>query len=88
MAYGCSCTAVTVSWNFAVDFYGQTTLDFPLSFPIGKEMLIRKHLSYVFPLGLTTATLSLISATMFFCETSFTKQWNQVKPMAVGNHQK
>lgn len=60
----CSCTAVTASWNFAVDFYGQTTLDFPLSFPIGKEMLIRKRFSYVFPLGITTATLSLISAAM------------------------
>ncbi|XP_021545880.2 uncharacterized protein LOC110580198 [Neomonachus schauinslandi] len=79
-----SCTTITVSWNFAVDFYGQTTLDFPLSFPIGKEILIRKHFSYVFPLGLTTATVSLISAAMFFCETFSIKQWSQVKPMVVG----
>ncbi|XP_042782766.1 uncharacterized protein LOC122212857 [Panthera leo] len=79
----CSCTAITVSWNFAVDFYGQTTLDFPLSFPIGKEMLIRKRFSYVFPLGITTATLSLISAAMFFCGTFSTKQRSKVKPMTV-----
>lgn len=80
----CSCTMITVSWNFAVDFYGQTTLDFPLRFPIGKEMLIRKHFSYVFPLGITTSTLSLISATMFFCETFSIKQWGKVKPVTVG----
>ncbi|XP_004401203.1 PREDICTED: uncharacterized protein LOC101364394 [Odobenus rosmarus divergens] len=84
LVFSSSCTMITVSWNFTADFYGQTTLDFPLSFPIGKEMLIRKRFSYVFPLGLITATLSLISAAMFFCEIFSIKQWSQVKPMAVG----
>ncbi|XP_047572987.1 uncharacterized protein LOC125092636 [Lutra lutra] len=83
LVFSSSCTMITVSWNFAVDFYGQSTLEFPLSFPIGKAMLIRKHFSYVFPLGVTTATLSLLSAAMFFCETFSMKQWSQVKPMAV-----
>ncbi|XP_004440819.1 PREDICTED: uncharacterized protein LOC101403715 [Ceratotherium simum simum] len=83
-----SCTMVTVSWNFTVDFYGETTLDFPLSFPVEKEMLRKKHLSYVFPLGIVTATLSLTSAAMFFCETRSLKHWNREKPMAVAEHSK
>ncbi|XP_062941256.1 uncharacterized protein LOC134368949 [Cynocephalus volans] len=57
--FSCVCTAGTVTWNFAVDFYGQTTLDFPLSFPVEKESLTKKHFTYVFPLGIITATLSL-----------------------------
>lgn len=88
LVFSSSCTMITVSWNFAVDFYGETTLDFPPSFPTGKETLIRKHFSYVFPLGLTTGTLSLISAAMFFCETFSVKHWSQVKPMVVGKHPK
>ncbi|XP_008592043.1 PREDICTED: uncharacterized protein LOC103609515 [Galeopterus variegatus] len=79
----CVCTAGTVTWNFAVDFYGETTLDFPLSFPVEKESLTKKHFSYVFPLGIITATLSLVSASLFCCEARLTKQLNQVKPMAV-----
>ncbi|CAD7681746.1 unnamed protein product [Nyctereutes procyonoides] len=72
----CSYTAITVSWNFAVDFYGQTTPDFPLSFPTRKEMLRRKCF-YMFPLGLTAATLSLITAAVFFCEIFSVEQWSQ-----------
>uniref|UniRef100_F6PND9 Uncharacterized protein n=1 Tax=Equus caballus TaxID=9796 RepID=F6PND9_HORSE len=79
-----SCTTITVSWNFAMDFYGKTTFTFPPSFPIKKEMLRKKRFTYMFPLGITTAILSLISATMFFCEMCSLKHWNQVKPMAAG----
>ncbi|XP_037677999.1 uncharacterized protein LOC119523305, partial [Choloepus didactylus] len=61
----CACTVATVSWNFAVDFFGQTTLNFPQNFPIDKDILMRKCLSYVFPLGIMTAFLSLIGSTMF-----------------------
>ncbi|KAI5146867.1 Mitochondrial-Processing Peptidase Subunit Beta [Manis pentadactyla] len=72
-------TAVTM--NFYVDFYGQTTLDFPPSFPVKKEMLVRKRFTYVFPLGITTAVLSLISATLFFYDTCSIKWSNRVNAM-------
>nr|XP_058147460.1 uncharacterized protein LOC131277209 [Dasypus novemcinctus] len=76
-----TCTLTTVSWNFAVDFLGQTTLNFPENFPVDKEILTRKHLSYVFPLGITTVIVSLISSAMFLCEKYLIKRQNQVKPM-------
>jgi hypothetical protein len=75
------CTVAAVSWNYAVDFYGQTTLEFPGTFPVTKEALIKKHLSHVFPLGMVAATFSLISAVMFMSEIYAMKQGNQVKPM-------
>ncbi|XP_037677997.1 uncharacterized protein LOC119523302 [Choloepus didactylus] len=79
----CACTVGTVSWNFAVDFLGQTTLNFPQNFPIAKEILRKKRLSYVFPLGITTASLSLISSAMFFWENYLPKRQNEVEPMTV-----
>ncbi|XP_006195275.1 uncharacterized protein LOC105094111 [Camelus dromedarius] len=81
----CSCTMISVSWNFTVEFYGETTLDFPITFPVEREMLTKKHFSYVFPLGITTTVLSLLSATMFSCETCPVKRWTLVKPLGVAN---
>ncbi|XP_072812813.1 uncharacterized protein [Vicugna pacos] len=84
----CSCTMITVSWNFTVEFYGETILDFPITFSIKREMLTKKCFSYTFPLGITTTILSLLSATMFSCETCPVKQWTLVKPLAVVNYRK
>nr|XP_045368342.1 uncharacterized protein LOC105064538 [Camelus bactrianus] len=84
----CSCTMITVSWNFTVEFYGETILDFPITFSIKREMLTKKCFSYMFPLGITTTILSLLSATMFSCETCPLKQWTLVKPLAVANYDK
>uniref|UniRef100_G1U3M7 Uncharacterized protein n=1 Tax=Oryctolagus cuniculus TaxID=9986 RepID=G1U3M7_RABIT len=84
----CGCTFTVVIWNFIVDFYGQSTLDFPLTFPVDKEILIRKHFSYVFPAGISTATLSLVSATMFLCELCLAERRNRVKPLPVDDHSK
>jgi hypothetical protein len=75
-----------VIWNYAVDFYGQTTLDFPGTFPVTKEALIKKHLSHVFPLGMLTATFSLISAVMFMSEIYAMKQGNRVKPVVLAKY--
>lgn len=84
----CVCTFTVVIWNFTVDFYGQSTLDFPLNFPVDKEILIRKHFSFVFPVGISTATLSLISAIMFLCELCLAERRNRVKPLPVDDHSK
>ncbi|XP_031232461.1 uncharacterized protein LOC116095078 [Mastomys coucha] len=62
------CTIISVTWNHVVDLYGKTTLDFPPTFPVKKEDLIKKHSTYVFPIGLLTATLSLFGAIMFLFE--------------------
>nr|XP_020006870.1 uncharacterized protein LOC109674282 [Castor canadensis] len=78
-----ACTVGAVSWNYSVDFYGHTTLDFPDSFPIKKEALTKKHFSHVFPLGILTSSLSLFIAIMFLYEACSLKQWNKVQPMAV-----
>uniref|UniRef100_A0A8C6GQ92 Uncharacterized protein n=1 Tax=Mus spicilegus TaxID=10103 RepID=A0A8C6GQ92_MUSSI len=37
------CTIISVTWNHVVDLYGNTTLDFPPTFPVKKEALIKKH---------------------------------------------
>lgn len=58
-------TLITVNWNFYVDFYGQNTLKFPVNFPVTSEMVNKKHVSYVFLLGIVTSILSLISAIIF-----------------------
>ncbi|XP_020007520.2 uncharacterized protein, partial [Castor canadensis] len=81
-----ACTMGAVIWNYAVDFYGQTTLDFPGTFPVTKEALIKKHLSHVFPLGMLTATFSLISAVMFMSEIYAMKQGNRVKPVVLAKY--
>ncbi|XP_021115075.1 uncharacterized protein LOC101723451 [Heterocephalus glaber] len=65
--------ALAVSWNYAMDISGQSTLDFPLEFTVGKETVTKKHFSYVFPLGIVTATLSLLSGILCFGPMSFTK---------------
>ncbi|XP_001065393.2 uncharacterized protein Samt2 [Rattus norvegicus] len=62
------CTIISVTWNHVVDFYGITTLDFPPTFPVKKEALIKKHSTHVFPLGLLTTTLSLFGVIMFLFE--------------------
>ncbi|XP_050997714.1 uncharacterized protein LOC127185189 [Acomys russatus] len=59
---------VSVSWNHAVDFYGQTTIDFPPDFPVKKEALRSKHFTAVFPAGVLTATMSLFGVIMFLSE--------------------
>ena len=80
---GCACAAVTVSWNFAADFYGQTALDFPITFPLEREMVTKKHLSYVFPLGTTTSILLLVTALLFSCERCSVKPPKRVNPLTV-----
>ncbi|XP_028719107.2 uncharacterized protein LOC114688747 [Peromyscus leucopus] len=62
------CTALSVTWNHVVDLYGKTTLDFPPTFPVRKEDLIKKHHTHVFPIGILTATLSLFAMIMFLFE--------------------
>ncbi|XP_008771364.1 uncharacterized protein Samt2l2 [Rattus norvegicus] len=62
------CTIISVTWNHVVDLYGKTTLDFPPNFPVKKEALIKKHSTYVFPIGLLTTTLSLFGVIMFLFE--------------------
>uniref|UniRef100_A0A8C6MP74 Uncharacterized protein n=1 Tax=Mus spicilegus TaxID=10103 RepID=A0A8C6MP74_MUSSI len=77
MCYKCSviililsslCTIISVTWNHVVDLYGNTTLDFPPTFPVKKEALIKKHSTHVFPMGLITTTLSLFGVIMFLYE--------------------
>ncbi|XP_027289742.1 uncharacterized protein LOC100755453, partial [Cricetulus griseus] len=72
-------TFVSVSWNYMVDLYGQTTLDFPPDFPVKKEAMIRKHFTPIFPLGVLTTTMSLFGMTMFFSEVHRLKLQNQLK---------
>ncbi|KAF6390417.1 hypothetical protein mRhiFer1_007973 [Rhinolophus ferrumequinum] len=77
------CTLITVCWNFYVDFYGRNTLEFPVNFPVQREMTNKKHISYVLPLGVITSILSLTSAIIFSFDTCSFKQWAQVEPMVV-----
>ncbi|XP_027627340.1 uncharacterized protein LOC102495565 [Tupaia chinensis] len=81
LCLGSGCTVGTVSWNVIVDFHGETTLEFPLSFPIDKDVLKKKHLSYVLPLGILTGSMSLMSAGIFLYQTDYLVKLNQVKPM-------
>uniref|UniRef100_G3U4Z5 Uncharacterized protein n=1 Tax=Loxodonta africana TaxID=9785 RepID=G3U4Z5_LOXAF len=62
------CTLSAVIWNFSADFSGETTFDFPESFPIKKEALIREEGSYILPLGIITAAMSFVSALSFLFE--------------------
>lgn len=59
---GCGWTFFIMIRNFTVEFYGQTTIDFPPNFPVGREMVKQNHVCYVFPIGITTAIFSLLSA--------------------------
>nr|XP_042125166.1 uncharacterized protein LOC121825722 [Peromyscus maniculatus bairdii] len=61
MSLNIICTVLAVSGNYVVDIYGKSTLDFPAMFPIRKHDLVRKRKTHVFPLGMLTAVLSLIS---------------------------
>lgn len=79
--FSSGCTLLTVIWNFTAEFYGQSTFDFPPNFPVGIEMVKQKRMSYVFPVGITTSVLSLISAIVFSCDISLLRQWVQVMPM-------
>ncbi|KAL1766625.1 rCG64250, partial [Sigmodon hispidus] len=62
------CTFISVTWNHLVDIYGTTTFDFPHTFPVRKEALIKKHCTHVFPIGIVTTVLSLFAAIMFLIE--------------------
>ncbi|XP_028638692.1 uncharacterized protein LOC114634197 [Grammomys surdaster] len=62
------CTIISVTWNHVVDLYGKTTLDFPPTFPVKKDALIKKYSTHVFPMGLLTITLSLFGVIMFLFE--------------------
>ncbi|XP_006256883.1 uncharacterized protein Samt2l3 [Rattus norvegicus] len=62
------CTIISVTWNHVVDLYGKSTLDFPPTFPVKKEALIKKHNTPVFPIGLLTTTLSLLGVFTFLIE--------------------
>ncbi|XP_010616010.1 uncharacterized protein LOC104857662 [Fukomys damarensis] len=73
------CVALAVSWNYAMDMYGHSTLDFPGEFAVDKEAVTKKHFSYVFPLGIVTATLSLLSGILSFGVLSFTQPKDQVR---------
>lgn len=73
------CTVLAVSWNLVVDIYGESTLDFPLTFPVRKEDLIRKYVTCVFPLGMLAAVLSIISIIMLFYEMALIKEKARVK---------
>ncbi|XP_073918400.1 uncharacterized protein [Castor canadensis] len=63
-------TMIAVTWNLAMEFYGQTTLEFPGNFPVTKEALRKKYLAYVFPLGMLTSTISLFVVTILVCKRS------------------
>ncbi|NP_001395803.1 spermatogenesis associated multipass transmembrane protein 3 [Rattus norvegicus] len=77
------CTFVSVSWNHIVDLYGQTTLDFPPSFPVKKDALIKKHYTAAFPIGVLTATMSLFGVIMFLFEMSSLKPQSEVEVQCV-----
>ena len=78
--FSCFCITLTTGWNFIVDIYGETTLEFPLDFPVGREMVKVKYISYVLPLGVISASLALVSALMFSYEWYSNIQWFQMKP--------
>lgn len=88
LLFNCFCITLTVSWNFSVDFYGQTTLEFPPNFPVDKHMLINKRISYVLPLGITVASLLIISAVIFFVDMCSIKPRYQVKLRSVAKYLK
>ncbi|EGV93070.1 hypothetical protein I79_000424 [Cricetulus griseus] len=74
------CTVLAVSWNHLADIYGESTLDFPPSFPVGKDDLIGKQKSHVFPLGMLTAVLSILSIIMLLYETWLIKPDTRIRP--------
>nr|XP_006250573.1 uncharacterized protein LOC102554799 [Rattus norvegicus] len=76
------CTVLAVSWNHVVDLYGESTLDFPPTFPVGKDDLLRKQKTHVFPLGMLTAVLSAISIIMLLYEMWLIRPKTRVKPVA------
>lgn len=83
LALSCFCITVTVGWNFIIDIYGETTLDFPPNFPVGRHMVKVKYISYVLPLGITSASLALVGALLFSYEWYSNIQWFQEKPTLV-----
>lgn len=68
MCVSCFRTFVSVSWNHDVGLYGQTIFDFPPTFPVEKDALIKKHYTAVLPVGALTATTSLFGVSMFLFE--------------------
>ncbi|KAF6072975.1 hypothetical protein HJG60_009995 [Phyllostomus discolor] len=83
LVLSCFCITLTISWNFIVDIYGETTLDFPPGFPVGKDMVEAQRVSYVLPLGITSASLALVSALLFSYDWYSNVQWCQEKPTLV-----
>ncbi|XP_012585691.1 PREDICTED: uncharacterized protein LOC105854138 [Condylura cristata] len=77
----CASTVSSVIWNFSVDTYGQSTLQFPRHFPVRTEMIVKRHFSYTLPLGITTGSISLVSASLFLSEFCYVKQTAQVRPL-------
>lgn len=63
-----ACTGSTVIMNFMTDFFGTTTLKFPIDFPVQSSMFIKKHFTYLVPLGLFNSSLSIMSSALFFHE--------------------
>ncbi|XP_006995839.2 uncharacterized protein LOC102928997 [Peromyscus maniculatus bairdii] len=78
-------TLVTVTLNYLVDMYGQTTLDFSPDFPVKMEDIIKKHCTKVFPMGVLTTTMSLFGVILFLCEMISLKVQSQVKAQYASN---
>ena len=74
LTFNIICTVLAVSWNHLVDIYGQSSLGFPLTFPVSKKDLIRKQQTHVLPLGMLTAVLSVVSIITLFYE-----MWSIIK---------
>lgn len=65
LSLSCFCLTLTVAWNFITELSGQTTLEFPPKFPVNKDMVHSKRISYVLPLGVLASIFSLISVMIF-----------------------
>lgn len=88
LSFSCFFTMVAVSWNFAVDFYGNDTLQFPPNFPVQTKMVKKKRVSYVLPLGITIVSLSAISTIIFFFHMCAAKPLGPLKPTVELTHLK
>lgn len=64
----CFCLTLTVGWNFIVDLFSHTTLKFPPEFPVSKDMIRSKRVSYVLPLGLLACSFSFAGAVLFILD--------------------
>ncbi|XP_014301980.1 uncharacterized protein LOC106694620 [Myotis lucifugus] len=76
----CFCLTLTVAWNFIVDLFGQTTLEFPQKFPVSKEMISSKRISYVLPLGVLACIFSLVGAIIFVMDSCAMEEEKEEEP--------